>query len=229
MTRYALYFAPQPDSLLWHLGSSAIGYDAHKAQDIAFPDHPIFKSEDARPITAEPRKYGFHATLKAPFTLQNGTTADKLLAATAEFARTQRAFHFPVMHVATLENFIALVPKHLCVPLQHLAAETVRYFEPFRAPLTEGDRQRRLHSPLSARQIQYMDQFGYPYIFEEFRFHMTLTGPLAEPRRSQWHSALQDLFKALPQPLLCDSIAVFKQNSPAERFTLAGHFQFSGL
>ena len=206
MTRYALYVAPQPDSLLWHLGSSAIGYDAHRAQDIAFPDHPIFKSEDARPITAEPRKYGFHATLKAPFMLQNGKTADELLAATAEFASTQRAFHFPEMHVAT-----------------------VRYFEPFRAPLTESDRQRRLHSPLSARQIQYMDQFGYPYIFEEFRFHMTLTGPLAEPQRSKWQAALQDLFSALPQPILCDSIAVFKQTSPAERFTLAEHFQFSGL
>ena len=229
MTRYALYFAPPPDSILWHLGSSTIGYDAHKAQDIGFPDHPIFKSEDARPITTEPRKYGFHATLKAPFTLQNGKTADDLLAATAEFVRTQRAFHFPEMHVSTLGNFIALVPKHPCAPLQNLAAETVRYFEPFRASLTESERQKRLQSALSARQIQYKDQFGYPYIFEEFRFHMTLTGPLAEPQRSEWLAALQYLFTALPQPLLCDSIALFKQNSPEERFTLTRHFQFSGL
>eukprot|EP01037_Dinobryon_pediforme_P014087 gene14087-14206_t len=226
MTRYAIYFAPDRHSPLWQLGCAAIGYDAATAQDVAFPDHPLFRNAVARHITEEPRKYGFHATLKAPFVLKDGYSEGDLLSAASAFAKAETAFEFPPLIVSALGSFIALTPAQASAPLQSLAADAVRYFDPLRAPMPAEDRQRRLTSALSARQIQYLDEFGYPYVFEDFRFHMTLTGPLEPSARTAWLEVLHEIFDPLEQPLVCDAIAVFKQNGPAERFTLVERFIF---
>ena len=226
MTRYAIYFAPEQHSSLWQLGSSAMGYDAATGLDVNFPDHPLFRGEDALRLTDEPRKYGFHATLKAPFFLRDGVSEEDLLSAASAFAKMQQAFDLPPLIVSALGHFIALTPVQISARLQDLAADAVRFFDPFRAAMTRADRQRRLKSPLSNRQIQYLDEFGYPYIFEDFRFHLTLTGALEPDVRVLWLEMLQGLFSPLDQPLSCDAIAVFKQSGAAGRFTLVERFRF---
>ena len=111
------------------------------------------------------------------------------------------------------------MPATAPTDLVHLAADCVREFEPFRAPLTEEDRARRNPSKLNPRQRDYLDRWGYPYVFEEFRFHMTLTGRLDAKRRPAVLSMLRDHFQNTGvNDFLIDRIALFRQDEPDRRF-----------
>ncbi|MEN3351695.1 MAG: hypothetical protein V7632_5330, partial [Bradyrhizobium sp.] len=75
--RYAIYHAPAPDSVLHRFGSTMLGYDAASGDDLRFPDGV---TPDWRELTQDPRKYGFHATLKAPISLADGKDEAGLIA-----------------------------------------------------------------------------------------------------------------------------------------------------
>ncbi|RFB81255.1 DUF1045 domain-containing protein [Methylovirgula sp. 4M-Z18] len=219
--RYAIYYAPATTDPLWHFGSGVLGYDAQSGTDL--PRRlPELSGKPWHEVTSDPRKYGFHATLKAPFHLREGRSERELMAAVGDFAAQTIAVKTPDLCVKTLGPFIALAFAAPSQAVQDLAASVTRYFEPYRAPLTAADRNRRLQSPLTATQIKYLDLYGYPYVFEEFRFHMTLTGPMHPEERAE---ALQLLTQAyaeqvsVPYVTLRD-LALFKQPSPTERFRI---------
>lgn len=226
--RYALYAAPAPDSALWRFGSSVIGYDAALALDAAFPEGGLFAADDWPALTADPRRYGFHGTLKAPFVLAEGRSEAELLDTAAAFAQRQRTFVVPRLEVSLLKAFVALVPAEPSAALDALAADCVRHFEPFRAPLSDSDRARRLVAPLTDRQRQHLDAWGYPYVFEDFRFHMTLTGALPEDRRETVRAALAALYAPLAVPFPVDALAVFRQERREDRFTVLARLPFAG-
>ena len=164
-------------------------------QDLPFPDGVAQSVPDWRELTRDPRKYGFHATLKAPMALAIGKTEAGLLAACETFAGTPRAI--PVIRpvVDAISGFIAVVPAEPSAELERLAADCVREFDSFRAPLTPEDRARRNPSALTPRQCDYLDRWGYPYVMEEFRFHMTLTGRLDAERREPVLTMLRIVFR----------------------------------
>lgn len=226
--RYALYAAPAPDSALWRFGSSVIGYDAALALDAAFPEGSLFAAEDWPASTADPRRYGFHGTLKAPFVLAEGRSEAELLDTATAFAQRQRTFVVPRLEVSLLKAFVALVPAEPSAALDALAADCVRQFEPFRAPLSDSDRARRLAASLTDRQRQHLDAWGYPYVFEDFRFHMTLTGALPEDRRETVRAALAALYAPLAVPFPVDALAVFRQERREDRFTVLARLPFAG-
>src|SRR5207245_1192733 len=85
--------------------------------------------------------------------------------------------------VDSISGFIAVIPAEPVAELQQLAADCARDFDSFRAPLGAEDRARRRPEKLTERQRDYLDRWGYPYVMEEFRFHMTLTGRLDAERR----------------------------------------------
>lgn len=218
--RYAIYYAPSPDSALHRFGSALLGYDAVSGADLPFPDGV---TPDWREVTEDPRKYGFHATLKAPTALADGRTESELLDACAAFAG--RARRIPVIEpvVDAISGFIAVIPATRSDDLQQLAADCVTAFDAFRAPLTAQDRARRKPERLTARQCDYLDRWGYPYVMEEFRFHMTLTGRLSDERRAPIVAQLRERFAAIDLTRLAiDRIALFKQADPASRFRIIG-------
>ena len=218
--RYAIYYAPSPDSALHRFGSALLGYDAVSGDDLPFPDGV---TPDWREVTEDPRKYGFHATLKAPTALADGSNEAALLDACAAFAG--RARRIPVIEpvVDAISGFIAVIPASRSDDLQQLAADCVTAFDPFRAPLTAEDRARRKPERLTARQCDYLDRWGYPYVMEEFRFHMTLTGRLSDERRGPIVARLRERFAAVDlSTLAIDRIALFKQAEPASRFRIIG-------
>jgi putative phosphonate metabolism protein len=224
--RYAIYFSPRADDRLWEFGSSVVGYDAVTG---AAPDQPglsCISAEDFHARTEDPRQYGFHATLKPPFHPVDGETIDRLLAAAGEFAALRRAFDVGALDVTAISGFLALVPTAPSAELTALADDCVRAFDRFRAPLVPADRERRLKSPLTARQIAYLDQWGYPYVFEEFRFHMTLTGRLHHDEREEVKQALSQLYRPVAAPFVVDGISVFEQAMRGERFTLLQRLAF---
>lgn len=226
--RYAIYAAPPPDDPLWSFGSATIGYDAATARDLPFPAEPPSDAADWAELTDDPRRYGFHGTLKAPFELAGGTSEADLLEAVMVFADRRPAVTVPALTVATLGSFVALVPAEPCDELLALAADCVRVFDPFRAPMAAADRARRLKSPLTDRQVGHLDDWGYPYVFEDFRYHMTLTGALPEARREPVRSALAERYRAIAAPFRLDALVVFRQARRDQRFTILGRFACEG-
>jgi putative phosphonate metabolism protein len=223
--RYAIYYLSAPGSNLDRFGAQLLGYDALSGDQLPFPDDVLRMVPDWRDLTRDPRKYGFHATLKAPLLLAPGMTEAGLLAACESFAGTPRPI--PVIRpvVDSISGFIAVVPAEPSAELERLAADCVREFDSFRAPLAPEDRARRNPSALTPRQRQHLDRWGYPYVIEDFRFHMTLTGRLDAGRRAPVLTMLRDRFAAIGLATLAiDRIAVFRQDNAASRFQVLNHW-----
>jgi len=219
--RYAIYYAPQLDCPLTRFGAELLGYDAYAGNDFPFPDEALRITPDWRDITADPRKYGFHATLKAPMALPPGKTEAELVAACAAFAGSARRIPAIRPVVDSISGFLAVIPAEPPGELEQLAADCVRDFDAFRAPMTAEDRARRNPAKLSERQRAYLDRWGYPYVMEEFRFHMTLTGRLDADRRVPILAMLRKRFAGLRLDAIeIDRIALFRQDDAASRFRI---------
>ncbi|MGH6778078.1 MAG: DUF1045 domain-containing protein [Bradyrhizobium sp.] len=219
--RYAIYYAAARGSSLDRFGAQLLGYDAWTSEDLCFPDGLLQAEPDWRELTEDPRKYGFHATLKAPFSLAHDQTEAGLRGACASFAEQPRPV--PVIRpiVDSISGFIAVIPAERSAALDALAADCVTRFDGFRAPLAPTDRARRNPHKLTPRQCDHLDRWGYPYVMEEFRFHMTLTGRLDESRREPVLAMLRNRFVALGiASLAIDRIALFRQDSATARFAI---------
>jgi putative phosphonate metabolism protein len=222
--RYAIYYAPAPGSDLDRFGAQLLGYDAFNGGDLPFADRIEQTVPDWRELTQDPRKYGFHATLKAPMPLAPDATEAELLAACESFAGTPRKIPMIRPVVDSISGFITVVAAEPSAELERLAADCTRDFDSFRAPLTPEDRARRNPQQLTPRQRDYLERWGYPYVMEDFRFHLTLTGRLDAERRAAILPILQQRFAALDiTTLTIDRIALFRQDDADSRFTIIGH------
>lgn len=223
--RYAIYYTPEPGSALDRFGAELLGCDAATGEDLSFPDGVLQRARDWRELTRDPRKYGFHATLKAPLSLAPGKTEADLLTACEAFAKTPRPIPVIKPVVGSISGFIAVVPAEPSADLEQLAADCAQEFDSFRAPLTAEDRARRNPSMLTPRQRDYLDRWGYPYVMQDFRFHMTLTGRLPPERHGPVLTMLKDRFSALGlKTLAIDRIALFRQDDADSRFRIAGTY-----
>ena len=196
--RYAIYFCPE-NTALARFGARVLGVDVHRA---AAPvdqfDLNALSRQEFATLTEKARGYGFHATLKAPFRLAQGQTENALIAAFQAFCASAEAATLPQTSVQNLHGFLAIMPAYQPESLQVLERDIVTYFEAFRAPLNEEERARRQPDRLSERQCAYLDQLGYPFVFEEFRFHMTLSARLTSSLSGMaLHAELQDLYERL--------------------------------
>jgi putative phosphonate metabolism protein len=217
--RFALYFTPPPGSALARFGAGMLGYDCDAGAPVARRKLDGINAAAAAAATAEPARYGFHGTLMAPFALAAGRSTDELGDALAAFARGRASVPLGRLKVAGIGAFTALVPAGPEDAVRALAGDCVTAFNSFRAPLTAHDRERRVAARLSPRQIELLDRWGYPYVFSEFRFHMTLTGRLPADERARWQRALAAAFAPLaPTPVEIDAISLVRQEDRAVPF-----------
>jgi putative phosphonate metabolism protein len=224
--RYAIYYVSAPGTDLDRFGAQLLGYDAYAGEDRPFPNDVMRTAPDWRDLTKDPRKYGFHATLKAPISLAPDKTEPELLAACESFASKLRTIPIITPVVGSISGFIAVVPAEPSSELDRLASDCTREFDSFRAPLTPEDFARRNPSDLTPRQREYLDRWGYPYVMEEFRFHMTLTGRLNAERREPILTMLRNSFSATGiKTLAVDRIGVFHQENADSRFRIVKHWQ----
>ena len=217
--RFAIYYAPATADPLWIRAAQWLGRDA--ASDAAPPDAAThgLEAERRRRLSESARRYGFHATLKAPMALRDGTTESQLARAVDDFVAAHRPVPIGPLHIALIEGFLALVPVEQTDALTGFAMACVAAFEPFRAPLTAADRQKRMTAGLSPRQAELLDAYGYPYVAEEFRFHMTLTDRLPESERTAFAEAAEVWFgPLLDRPHMLDRIALFHEPAPGAPF-----------
>ena len=229
MIRYAVYFVPSTDDPLWRFGCQAVGYDSATGEEVPFHDAPFYRAPQIAEWTADPRRYGFHATLKPPFHFADGAVVEDLEQSLAEFSATTAPVELGHLAVSILGRFLALTPREAGPAASEFAAKCVRAFEAFRAPLSEADRARRLAGNLTERQVAYLDQWGYPYVFEEFRFHMTLTGRLPDDATSDAaRDQLSDLYAAIDRPVRIDALTLCEQATRDSRFRVRRRFQLTG-
>lgn len=227
--RYALYFTPSASDPLTLAAQRWLGRNAFTGATLEQPVASGFDAAALAGLTADPRRYGFHATLKAPFTLAEGRSEAELLAEIGRFVSEADPFDIPEVVVGRLGSFFALVPGDHCEPLQAFAGEVVRRFERFRAPLTSADIARRKPDELTADERQNLVQWGYPYVFDEFRFHMTLTGRVPAERRDAVEKVLLDHFAEFHgRPLPVAGLSLFREPSRGADFTIHSLFPLGG-
>ena len=223
--RYAVYLVPPRNSLLWNAGCRWLGRDAETQEFFVPQDVPDFLSEKLLRVTASPRLYGFHATLKAPFRLAYGVDETKLSAEIARLADSVGTFPMPVLKVDQLNGFIALLLAGPGNALADLERRCVVELDALRAPIEEAERVRRTAAHLTSRQRDYLERWGYPYVFEEFRFHMTLTERVDDATASVLMPWIGRNFQpALTEQSQGAELAAFVQPAPGKDFLLLKRF-----
>lgn len=226
--RYAIYYAPDPQTALSQRAATWLGRDATTGTVCEQPCVTGFDSADFAALTADPRHYGFHATLKAPFSLAEGQSQSALIATTEAFAAGREAFTAPVAPMA-LGAFIAFRLTQSSPEMQQLHEAAVHEFDPFRARPAEAELANRRASGLTAEQDAHLVQWGYPYVFEHFRFHMTLTGRIKdEAQRHRLLAAAEDFFAVDCGPHRFAAISLFYQPDRQAPFTILHQFPFGG-
>ena len=215
--RYAIYWAPPTESALSRYGASWLGRDAETGEPVV----PLLSESDQQ-LVAEPRRYGLHATLKPPFALAAGKSVEALEQALADFAAARPAAALGRLQVTNLKGFLALCTPARVPALHDLADSCVREFDVFRAPAGEAELAKRRKAGLSPAQEAHLTRWGYPYVFDEFRFHLTLTGPLDPATLAHTQ---QELASPVLEAKLCvREIAIFEEPEAGAPFTLKRRF-----
>ncbi len=225
--RYALYFAPAAKSKLWQAASQWLGRDARTNQTHVQPEIGSISAAELASFTQAPRLYGFHATLKPPMRLAQDCSLPQLRAAIAEQCSQINAFELPALRLKVMGNFLAMRLQQDSQAMTELATRLVLELDEFRAPPTELEKQKRLAKPLTERQLSYLQQYGYPYVCEEFRFHFTLSSSLPEPYLLLLQQAASQHFaEALQEPIMVDQVALYVQESAEQQspFVLVEEF-----
>jgi putative phosphonate metabolism protein len=211
MKRYAVYYAPRPGPFA-ERAAGWLGWDAAIGMHVTQPRLAPLPLPLAN-LTAEPRRYGFHGTLRAPFRLAAGVGEDDLHQHLAGMVRGLGRVTLDGLALHNLDGFLALTPTGKDESLQNLARRVVEATDPLRAPLSTDDIARRRPETLSPRQREYLMRWGYPHVMELFQFHLTLTGRLAPDHARQVMPVAQDYFDpVLPKPFAVDDICLFGED-----------------
>ncbi len=227
--RYAVYLAPAPASALWRFGCDVLGRDALTGEQGAGFAIDGIDADRWRELTAEPRRYGFHATLKAPFRMKEGASVDELFQAIAALAGALAPFEAGPLGVSTMaagahRAFVALTPVAPSAEIARLESAVVRSLDALRAPLTQSERLRRNPERLSPRQRDIFESWGYPFALDEFRPHFTLTNAIADGEAIAAALA-REFARRVARPLLSvDALVLFVQGGADRDFTILRRF-----
>ena len=221
--RYAIFYTPTGP--LADFGAQWLGWDSAHGRPVVQPE---IAGIDVPTITQTARKYGLHGTLKAPFKLAEGCDLAQLQDVATTFATGQPAFEIGALTLRHDSGFVALRPRSQQIGLRDFAAVAVKAFDGFRTALTDVDIARRREANLTARQDQQMLDWGYPFIFDDFHFHLTLSGFMEAGEAAQVIDALSPRLESIvPTPFVIDGITLMGQDDRGmfhqiHRYTLTG-------
>lgn len=224
--RFALYYVPRAGEMA-EAAAAWLGWDIARGRAVAQPRLAGLPAPLAD-LTAAPRRYGFHGTIKAPFRLASDASPRMLATACAALAEALPPVRMAGLRLSALGGFLALTPEGDDTALLTLGAEVVSGLDRFRAPLTDAEIARRRPDRLSPRQRDLLDLWGYPHVMEEFRFHLTLTGDLPPDQRDATARVLEHwLLPILPQPFAVEDICLAGEDA-AGRFHLVSRHALTG-
>jgi hypothetical protein len=215
--RYALSFAPSPGTLGWLAGSHWLGRCAAQLQPLQQLDIAGVAADDLHRLTAAPRRHGWQAPLVAPFALASGTDWMALHQAVQGLAHRLTPCVLPPLHVERWGDGLALV-----LPASHAVHSHLHAM----AAACE-DALRSLTAPLPHAA---QGPGGGPAVAPQpFRFHLPITGPLAQvdaQTQALVLDAAQEFFSDLPA-LKFNSLALFAEPAPDADFVLLDHLEMS--
>lgn len=224
--RYAVYFAPRNGAFATH-AARWLGWDVAIGEAVDQPRVPGLLA-DLHQITFEPRKYGFHGTIRAPFRLATAVDFQRVDETLGQLSAGLAPVECLGLRLEDLDGFLALTPEGCEAGLLELGAKVVEATEPMRAPLTPAERAKRRPERLTPRQCALLDRWGYPGVMEEFRFHLTLTGRLDSDLRENVAKVAQDYFgPVLPRPFAIEDLCLFGEDD-AGRFHLLKRYALMG-
>lgn len=233
--RFAIYYAPSETSQLWKAASCWLGRDAATCEQMIPPIIAGLSPEKQQEITQSPRHYGFHATLKPPFRLKQGQTYLDLVQALTKFAARHEACALPPLQVSLLGTFIALTLAEPSTEVSRIAQAAVLELDTFRKSAGELEIRRRREG-LTMRQQELLERLGYPYVLDEWKFHMTLASRLPEPIDSIDGFGLELLshLRRVLEPGLrehhaLDSICLYSQPTQISPFRLVKRFPLASM
>lgn len=205
--RYAVYYTPSDEGFA-HFGAEWLGWDIAAGAPVDQPDLPDLPAPLSE-LTATPRPYGFHGTIKPPFRLAEGTTEAALFEAFDRLCTQMPPATLDGLELATLGRFLALVVRGDDTPLKGMAAMAVETLDSFRAPPTAAELEKRRAAGLTERQDTHLQRWGYPYVMDDFRFHMTLSSKLPKDQLDAVHAVLaQRLHGRIPEPFVLDGLSL---------------------
>jgi putative phosphonate metabolism protein len=223
MHRFAIYYAPRPGAFA-RATAEWLGWDPVAGAALPQPELPGIPFPAV--LTAEARRYGFHGTLRAPFRLAEGVSPAGAAEAVEVLAGRLASVRCEGLRLENLQGFLALTPTGCEAALLELGAAVVDSTNDLRAPLTEAEIARRRPDQLTARQRGLLDKWGYPYVMDEFRFHLTLTDRLPDPNLML--ARLEEHFApVLPRPFVIEDLCLFGEDA-AGRFHLLHRYALTG-
>ena len=225
--RYAVYFSPSADSELGQFGQSVLCRSADCVRQ-ADASSTFADQNRWRQLTEKPAHYGFHATLKAPFELKEDYTVNTLMDSVSEFATSQTPIELTSLYPRTLGGYMALTLSKEIDHLSRLALNCVQTFEQYRKALSDADIKRRKLQALSGRQGALLLEYGYPYVADEFRFHLTLTSKLDENDEDYENWVISEYEKFVSKTPTLDRISVFTQADRQTPFVQIEEVCFTG-
>lgn len=222
--RYAIYFTLAQNDPLYQLAAQWFGYDFYQGSkpSIRMDHHallkPLFPYSD---FNAKASLYGFHATLKPPFRLKPRVSHKQLVKILKHFSRLHSPFNCAKLKLQQIDNFLALVPEQNCKKLNQLAKDCVQTFDVFRDELAAEEVQKRNPASLTEDQRLMLKLWGYPYVLDEFRFHMTLTDALTQSQIDRCKPLLESYFHPYTsRPLRIDQINLCYQATEHSPFVV---------
>lgn len=226
--RHAIYFAPATGSAWWRFGCAWLGWDAAADEPRLQMTVP---GADLMSLTVGARRYGFHATLKAPFRLASGVGSADLCMRVAQLAQRLAPVPLGALEPALIDGFVALRPSADERPIAALAQTCVASLDDLRAPLSDAELQERAERMrLDARGIELARSFGYPLVLERFRFHITLSDRCSDDDAQRLIAAAALAVAPLNRahPLRLDRLCVFVESEPQAPLLRLADFPLSG-
>jgi Protein of unknown function (DUF1045) len=213
--RAALYYAPEPNDPLWQRGCAWLGRDPESG--LALPQPNI---SGIAALTSDPRRYGFHATLKPPMRLTD--TLEHFLADVESLAARTKVFALPPLAVTLIGKFIALCPAAPSPELHNLADACIMELDAHRLPEDAATRAKRAAGRTDS-QRRNLERWGYPLVLEDWLFHMTLSNSIAHnPLTSEAEHFFADI---LHLPRNVESLSVFIEPDLGSSFQLLKRFK----
>lgn len=233
-SRFAVYYAPPSGSPLARLGAAWLGVDPEggdvAADEAALPPDLLAALPQSREsLVRNARVYGFHATLKAPFRLGERIDLDVLDGAIAALAEKTAPVVAPRLRVKAELGFVALQPAASSPALNALAAACVTSLDLLRAPLTGAELAKRRRAGLDMIEDANLRNWGYPYVLDRFRFHITLSSGLAKREAAAVAAVLDTLFEPVLEPAFrIDELCLFGDPGDGRPFRILKRYPLTG-
>jgi hypothetical protein len=224
--RYAIYYTPQPGTPLASFGRSWFGRANDGATLQAFSAAGLASTSISKPLPSPSGYAGLHSVFKAPFALRDGIGLAALKARLISFTRRRKPVETGPLTLARSGRFLVLRPVEPRPALDWLAAQCLAAFDGFARPASSVEQEAHQNPQLNDHQRVLLKSFGDPHVLSEYRFHVTLTGPLDTAHLERVAQALWPVLEDIcATGVAVDGLSLFGETRGRASMRLIGRYR----